>query len=250
MKKLLILCACILCIPEIGAQKTVTFGIRAGVNLSTYSTKNDYISQIPYGNGIQLEKNMYPGVHIGFIADIRLSRIFYLQPGIYYTTMGTKYKAKIDLQLPGYSGFLKYHINGTETQMPQYIQIPVLLSLRTPVNARQDIAWRVNAGPYISCGVAGKIGSDYYADIQGKSGYVKEKTNFFQDGCYRRLDAGLSFGTGFDIRSFYIGFNFDLGLVNIEDYNDMKVDNQTLHTDKGNIETYNRNISIRFGYNF
>lgn len=246
MKKLLVFCVCILCVSGIDAQKKVTFGIRAGVNLSTYSTKNDYISQIPSGYGIYYKKSMYPGVHIGLIADIQLSRLFYLQPGIYYTTMGAKYKEDIDIL----HNSQKSHINGSETQMPQYIQIPVLFSLRIPINVRQDIAWRVNAGPYISCGVAGKVDSEIYVNTQGKAQLIKGKENIFQNGYYRRLDAGFSFGTGFDIRSFYIGFNFDLGLVNIEDYNNIKIDNMTLLTNKEGLKTYNRNISLRLGYNF
>lgn len=229
------------------------FGIRTNMNIS--NIKDKFVGKLDEGDKRSDWENDFKsrvGFNIGVIYDYGISEAFYVQPGLYFTTRGAKLKGKF-----GYE----------EKWQMSYLQIPILASYR--ITLSDNIKWHINAGPYIACGLGGKI-KWKYAD--GKKGDYKifgttSNNNYDDDdddddydyysydydydndynydyasdqrGGIKRFDAGMSFGTGVSINKFYIGLNYDLGLINIADKKEYKENKMR-----------NRNFSIGFGYNF
>lgn len=110
-------------------EKLVTVGIRAGANL-----------QKIYGDdflGKKLEYDWQPGFHAGLTADLLVSELFYLQPGLFYTTKGAQ----------------KNNGDVKQTQTLSYIELPLNLLLKPRLGGGKLL---VGAGPYVAYGIAGK----------------------------------------------------------------------------------------------
>lgn len=215
--------ACLLGTASLSAQNSVfstakssegvKFGIRTGVNLANMG--------LSYENA-SLSFNSRTGFHAGVIADIPVVESFYIQPGLYLSQKGFKYKGSAIFND-------SKHDDANIEAKPLYLEVPVLASFR--FNVANNVQLLANAGPYFAYGIGGK-GT---AGISGKS----ESEDFFSDGI-NRFDCGLSFGAGVQFaRHYYLGFAYELGLTNIIDAdiaNDLKMKN--------------RNWTISLGYNF
>lgn len=187
------------------AQEKISFGVRAGLNISSLAYSGEADS--PYDN-----LKCRTGFHVGAVMDWNFAGDFYLQPGIYFTTRGAKSEQSDTDD--------DYSYKGTEKWNMSYLQIPVLASYRLPVSDAVKID--MHAGPYIAFGLGGKYKfeeretyggitenrSDKY-DIFGKS--TEEETK----GDFKRFDFGLRFGVGVNIRKFYVGAAYDLGVTNL-----------------------------------
>jgi hypothetical protein len=201
MKKVLLMMAFVAGM-AISANAEVTFGVRAGVNMSKMEFMDETLDNLI-------------GFHVGAVADIKITDLFYFQPGLMFTTKGGKVEEG----------------GGTLSVTPYYLELPLMLSCR--ISLTDDLALRINAGPYAAFGVAGKVKADEGdgVDIFGD-----------KDGAWdlKRLDFGVGFGGGLEFKQFYLGVTYDLGLANIaaKDAADagFKVKNQTL--------------GITLGYNF
>ncbi|MDR0516260.1 MAG: PorT family protein, partial [Fibromonadaceae bacterium] len=99
-------------------KSTVSFGIRAGINLSHFYAEYNIGSRS--GNGSYRDS---PGFQLGMVLDIAASDVFHFQPGIMYIGKGTR------------DGDGYYH------SPLHYIELPLLVSLKLS-------ALRINAGPY------------------------------------------------------------------------------------------------------
>lgn len=181
------------------AQKGI-WGVRGGINLSKVNEKVDGGYAADYKNKV--------GYRFGIICDGGITEDFYLQSGLYFTSLGAKLGgATVDLH---------------------YLQFPILASYRIALTDRMKL--HLNAGPYVSVGLAGKQKADGI------------KVNAFSDeGGLSRFDGGLSFGAGIGFGKFYFGLGYDLGLANI-------LSDKVWDTDE--IKTRNRNFHISVGFNF
>ncbi|MCD8288876.1 MAG: PorT family protein [Prevotella sp.] len=220
MKKLVLVVACAFCMLSASAQivnsrssitKTVksdkekaTWGLRAGLNVAN-------MKESWYGESESYGARM--GYHVGVILDIPVvSQYFYIQPGLYLTQKG--YKDSED----GY----------TDKANPTYVEIPILLSGR--YNITNSVQAQLHLGPYFAVGVFGNFTEEYKDEWS-------ESYGCWDDTDFKRFDCGLSFGAGFLFsKHYYIGFQYDFGLMNLSDYGD------------GSIK--NRNCMISLGYNF
>lgn len=184
-----------------------SWGVRIGMNVSTCSEKVDEGPEPDYKSTI--------GFRLGIIGDLGLSEKFYIQPGLYFTSLGAKQEF--------YDKDATVNLN--------YFQLPVLASYR--ILLKNDMKIHLNAGPYIAYG------------ISGKQKFAGEKINAFgtddDEGGLRRFDTGLSFGAGIEIHKTYFGLGYDLGLANI-------LDDEVWETSE--VKTRNRNFFITVGYNF
>ncbi len=203
MKKVFLMLLVVTMCGAVKAQES-KFGVRGGINLSNLSEKVE--------GGYATDYKTKVGYRFGFICDAGLSRSFYLQPGLYFTSLG----AKLDVE------------DVTATVNLHYSQLPVLASFRIALSDRVKV--HLNAGPYVSIGLAGK---------QKAEGI---KVNAFSDeGGLDRFDWGLSFGAGIGINKFYFGLGYDLGLANI-------LNDEIWDTDQ--VKCRNRNLHISVGFNF
>lgn len=184
-----------------------SWGLRLGPNFATFSEKVDEGSATDYKYKV--------GYRIGVIGDLGLSENFYIQPGLYFNSIGAI--QEIDYR--------------DVTVNLGYLQLPVLASYRIALNNSTKL--HLNAGPYIAYGISGKIK------------YEGEKVNAFgtgdDEGGLKRFDAGLSFGLGVSVNKFYWGVGYDLGLTELFDEDAWELDG---------VKTKNRNIFVTLGYNF
>ncbi|MDR1200985.1 MAG: outer membrane beta-barrel protein [Tannerellaceae bacterium] len=79
----------------------------------------------------------------------------------------------------------------------------------------------INAGPYVAYGIGGKI----------KGG--GESISIFGNNQLTRLDYGVGGGIGFELGMFCINTGYDLGLRNISDAKDCKINNQNAYLTVG-----------------
>ena len=203
LKKTIFLVAILAVVSSTFAQGT-TFGIRAGLNLPSI--------EIDEENSPEYENTV--GFHVGAVADIGLNNFFYIQPGLFLSTKGAEYT------------YPDGHHNSYTSLW--YLEIPLLASAKIAIN--ESLAIRINAGPYVGFGIAGTIEHEYTGSVRGPD---SEKA--FQKNYFKRLDLGLAFGGGVEFQSFYLGVNYDFGLISVAD---------------SKIDVYNRCLGFTLGYNF
>lgn len=197
MKKIILTIACIVCTLAVSAQRAtsssssffsteksdqpVTFGIRAGMNMSNFSGDDaeDLDSRI--------------GFNVGVSVDIPLLQSLYLQTGLYATQKGAKYEEDGDE--------LKFN--------PLYLEIPVLASYRYDFSESTQL--QINVGPYLAYGISGKAKYTEYDGHASKSAEV----DFFGDDDDqfggKRFDVGLQVGAGITVSKFYLGCAYEFG---------------------------------------
>ena len=107
-------------------EKTVSLGIRAGVNMASIGIDSKAGGTC----------SMVPSFHAGLSADIRLANPIHLYASLLYSQKGYDYKNS--------ENFLE------EKGTAQFVMLPVQLSLRLNV-------FQINVGPYIEYGIGGKI---------------------------------------------------------------------------------------------
>ncbi len=193
---------------ELKAQEELYWGLRGGLNLSNIHEKTDADVTADWENRA--------GFRLGMVIGAPLKGKLYIEPGIYFTTLGMKYTDDKDE--------MKLNIN--------YLQIPILLTFRPHIG--ENTRLHLSAGPYVACGVGGKMK------------FNKVKVDIFgDDELVKRFDGGISFSGGFSIKRFYIGMGYDLGLVNIES----KSSDSAAVVVGASSETYNRNFWVGIGIN-
>ena len=116
---------------ELKAQEEMYWGLRGGLNLSNIHEKTDVDVTADWENRA--------GFRLGMVIGAPLKGKLYIEPGIYFTTLGMKYKDDKDE--------MKLNIN--------YLQIPILLTFRPHIG--ENTRLHLSAGPYVACGVGGKM---------------------------------------------------------------------------------------------
>lgn len=227
---------CLLIVLNTSAQ--VQWGIRAGANFSNVLAKDE--------QGNKQSTSLLTGFHAGITADLNITRDFYIQPGLLFSTKGYKYSEA------------QGGIKAIGTEMPYYLEVPVNLLFKPQLGTGRLLA---GVGPYISYGIGG---SWKIAATEGSSSLSqKGKLNFKNDitGAYldstngggafgiaetqtygKPLDAGFSALLGYEFaQNFYFQANGQLGLLNITP------------TVKGISSGYvqkNRQFGVSVGYKF
>jgi hypothetical protein len=167
----------------ISLQGQVKFGPKAGVNLSTMTLKS---------SGFSIDPTMLVGFHVGVISEISITDNLVLQPGIFYSTKGSKYKIS-------YSQF-----SYEASIAPSYIDIPINLGYYFGTGKTKIALF---AGPYIAYGIGGKSESD------GESADISFGNT--DDNDMKPLDFGLNIGAGVNLNGLLISAQYGLGLANL-----------------------------------
>lgn len=178
MKKILLLMAIVaVCF---GANAQSKFGVKAGFNFSSMTLKN---------NGLGLDTDVIPGIHIGFLMEKPLTNGFYLQPGLLFSTKGTSY-------FHGSSDF-EIHTN--------YLELPVNLVYKAELKSAKLL---LAGGPYFAYGVGGKIKEN------GEEEDIKwgKKDKWYS---LKPFEVGLNISLGFELHKFQYTLQYGFGLNNI-----------------------------------
>jgi len=161
-----------------------TFGIRAGVNFQNINGKD--------AKGDALENDLLTGFHAGVNAEIPVGTGSYLQPGLLFSTKGTKFQ------------------DSENNVKLNYLEVPINFVYK-PILGTGNMV--LGFGPYVAFGIGGK------SEVGGQESAV-EYTDTFDPAIpalqYKRFDAGGNFLAGYEFAnkvSFQL--NAQLGLVNI-----------------------------------
>lgn len=187
-------------------QAQVKFGPKAGLNLSTMTLKS---------SGISLDPKMLVGFHAGIISEIGLAENLVLQPGVLFSSKGSKYELT----------FLDETVDFS--MAPGFIEIPVnvLYSFGTG-----STKLNLFAGPYLAYGIIGKSKSE------GESEDISFGTS--EDDDMKPFDFGVNIGAGVNINGLLISAQYGLGLANLA------------NDSSGDAEMKNNVIAISIGYLF
>ncbi|MGF7036886.1 porin family protein [Mucilaginibacter lappiensis] len=141
LHNLILLCVLITAANRVNAQTKV--GIKAGVNFSNVTMKDE--------NGNQINTQSVPGILLGLTVDIPVSGNFYIQPAAQYSRKGYK-------QETGgfYGSASNFKVNAS------YIELPVSLLYKPRLGGGNLL---LGAGPYIGYGTGGNWKSDSDAAI-------------------------------------------------------------------------------------
>lgn len=216
MKKILLLLtlAAGLNVAANAQDKPVSFGVKAGLALP---------SQTGSGMGLSMNTSSKTSFYVGGVANINLSPIFSLQPGLTYIGKGGKMdfsdmaeEAGID---PEDADALKATINFS------YLELPVNLLANFAAGTGKAF---FGAGPYAAYALSGNA----------KSGDLKEDAEFGSDeGQVKRMEFGVNFLGGYQLNNglnLHVGYG--LGLSNLEN--------------SSNSSTKNKVFSVGLGFNF
>jgi len=167
------------------AQKT-TFGIRAGVNFTNLNGKDEA--------GTKYDNKLKTGYHAGVTADIPVASEFFVQPGLLFSTKGTKFP------------------NSDGTVGLSYLEVPVNFLYKPALSGGHLL---LGFGPYFGYGLDGRVKSgSTEQDIKFKN--EVEPTDPTNHTYFKRTDAGANLLAGFETASkISVQLNAQLGLANI-----------------------------------
>ncbi len=164
--------------PKVFSQST-GMGIEAGINLSN-------INVTPTFN-----TNSRTGMMVGGYAEIGVSDIVYIRPGLRYVMKGFS---------SGGNGV-------TYTDRLSYLEIPLLLKVRLPL---------AKVKPYFMAGPT--LGIQLSASEEATNGVQTQESDAGQ--VFESVDFGLFFGSGMDFKvaantEMFFGAGYSLGLSNV-----------------------------------
>ena len=166
-------------------------GLRVGPSFS-HTTSDDAAL-----NGGRWKTGLNVGVALG--TAISCNTPLYLESGLYYTEKGGKGNGGVN------NGHFTYNLN--------YLEVPLVFKYRA--TSTGDFTVEPYFGGYFAVGVGGKI-----KDYNNREAYSAFDSNRYDNGTFRRCDAGLKFGIGSSVRlsgdaALYMEVGYDLGLADI-----------------------------------
>lgn len=194
MKKFVAL-LCALCVAgTLSAQEKHILGVRAGMNVSNMTFKQDGLSVSPssrvsFQAGVSYQYNFLE------------SMPFYLETGLYLSLKGAEQK-----------------MGQTSTTIRMtYLEVPIMVNYHW--NITDNIAIVPAAGFYYSLGLGGTS--------ENKTGNTSvEADTFGTDSDFKRSEFGMRFGASVEFfENFYAGLGYDVGLNNISKDADVKARN-------------------------
>jgi hypothetical protein len=165
------------------------------------------------------------GFQVGLVADIGINESFSIQPGILFSTSGTRTEwSEWDRQTWSTNEWNEDRMRITLST--HYIKVPINAQLKLPIG--HEASFLVQAGPYVGYAIGGRVvlEGELRGQYEGggkiekwnRAGGEFEKIKFGSDNeehNLKRLDFGVGAGLGVQFGSFQIGVNYNFGLMNI-----------------------------------
>jgi len=196
--------------------------IKGGVNFSNISTSN---------NGSYQNANMLTTFNAGVVADLPLSPLFSIQPGLVLNGKGSKvtHIYSVGGEVPA---------SDNVTMNPLYLELPVNFVVKVPVTTGTNFF--IGAGPYGALGIAGKYKTS--ATVAGTTGETSHKIKYGNSSGddLKSFDYGLNALAGLEIDRVMLGVNYGYGLSKIVPKTD------DLSNDKNKYRVLSVNVGFRF----
>ncbi len=172
-----------------GAQ---TFGVKGGINFANVSISS---------SGWDISPKSIVGIHVGPIVEFELQESLFFNTGLLYSLKG--YKVEMD----------DGELEGDGKEKLNVIEIPMNFAYKFALSESSNFV--IQAGPYLGYAMSGK------SEWDGHS----EDIEFGDDG-YKRFDFGIGFGPALEFGPVVASLNYQLGLANMADDEDVKVKNK------------------------
>ncbi|MDH6310051.1 hypothetical protein M2451_002941 [Dysgonomonas sp. PFB1-18] len=221
MKHLLTLTCTLLLIglmPIVAQNKTITWGLEAGINYSNSTEETD-----------PLDKKCPILPRVGLTIEYELTNHIYLQSGLIYSMKGIKSEGG------GNMGGLA--VQNASVKLTQHVlQIPFYATYKQQI--ADNLKLGAGVGPYFAYGVGGKTKAK---GMVNENPIDLESNTFGDNKILKRFDAGLNFKVNAELYKHYtLGLSYELGLTNIG--------NATIMG--GEMDYENRILSLTLGYMF
>lgn len=198
------------------AQK-VGFGVKGGLNLSTWT---------------QDESKWRVGFHVGGFANIKFNKMFAIQPELMYSMEGNAWDSEISTTVLG----TEYYAKSKYSVTTHKLIVPVMFQV-TPIRELT-----LEAGPQFGFNLSMKGHLDFETNVIGQKNY-EEDLDYDSDD-YNTFELGLALGARFNIaKNMSVGARYVYGLTPLVDA--VKV-NGTVVSDA--IHTHNVMISFSYGF--
>jgi hypothetical protein len=221
MKKKILLLAAVFTSAFAMAQNSSTFTVRAGVVSSDMrgDANNSLNDLLEVTNGM-VSTSGRTGFFAGGSANIPLTSLFSVEPGMYYTQKGYELKGALDVKAIEFLG-----INAKAALNSSYIDIPVILKANTG-------GLEIFAGPQVSYLTKAELRT-----TAGALGFNLLDSKIDATDQFNRWDAGFTAGVGYQFgNGFNIRASYDHGLTKADANRDL--------------DTYNRSIKLGLGFRF
>lgn len=194
MKKLVAL-LCALCVAgTLSAQEKHIVGIRAGMNVSNMTFKQD---------GMSISPSSRVSFQVGgsYQYNFLESMPFYLETGLYLSLKGAEQKVE----------------RTTTTIRMTYLEVPIMVNYHWNISDKISII--PAAGFYYSLGLGGTT--------EAQSGDTSVKADTFgTDSYFKRSEFGMRFGASVEfLENFFAGVGYDVGFNNLSKDADVKLHN-------------------------
>ena len=209
------------------AQMRPTIKVEAGANFSNMTGK---------ANGETNDGDILTGYRVGAGVEFAISDGFYINPGLYFLSRGTK----ATVELPKMTDYAMKVVSSTWLHN---VEIPVHVGYRVAV--APDMAVSIQAGPWFSYGFLGKrvykaTGEGLAADAAKKivDELNKGDNNPYKDGkavkqSLKPFDLGVGMQAAFEYRQFGVNLGFEYGLLNTSNIDNVKVNNMNFYVGLG-----------------
>lgn len=199
------------------AQNSKSF-FKAGINLANVSYN---------ANGNADDANILLSFQAGIVGDFSITSFLSVQPGLMISGKGSKTQS-------GNVSDANYY---RATSNPWYVEIPVTLVLKAPIENNSKFIF--GAGPYAAIGVAGKRKAE--GKVFGVAFKNEKNITFSNDdpttsgeegagfGIMKRFDYGLNGLVGIEGRKTSFSLNYGLGLAKLQSGTNNSVDNNNKH---------------------
>ncbi|MCK7591444.1 PorT family protein [Subsaxibacter sp. CAU 1640] len=206
---------------QLGSAQNVTWGVKAGANLSNLNTDLDS------------EKYLL-GFHVGGLAEIPLGAKFSIQPELLYSLEGAKLEDEFSFEDEG----ITYGLDFKEEVKLSYLQLPVMFKYRMTdkfsFEAGPQVGYLLNAKSEYDSTL--RVGGDTFSD----SGSEKIKDQV------KSIAFGVNFGLGYQFtNNMFIQGRYHLGLSDLDD-TDSNLEEDDV--DRGSVK--NRSFQVSIGYRF
>ncbi|MCM1077603.1 MAG: porin family protein [Bacteroides sp.] len=169
------------------AERPLTFGVRAGMNISELNV-----------SGTETKFGFFGGI----AADINIVNSFSINSGAFFTQKGGKFGL----------GTMIDEMNGKARMTLNFIEIPVYASYRLRINDSHTS--QIFFGPYFDFGIYGKGTVKYF---EGNATRTESEGLFNDDNGFRRFQAGLGIGIAHTWNNISVGLSFQGGLTDVAD---------------------------------
>jgi len=220
MKKIILTAAIVFIAQSMFVQ--IAIMPEVGLNLSNMSMKDNS------GGPTASYKNKI-GWKIGTSFLLPVGKSFFIQPGLFFTTKGTR-----DSYKESFGGFnYSYNFNLNTN----YLEMPINMGYMNDLGNAGSLFF--TAGPYLGLGLSGKAWAKGYVNGVLDPSSSDEADAFGEYGYMKKIDLGLNFGIGYKLPfGVFARTQYGISLLNLSKDADVTFRNKGFSFSAGYIYTF------------